>query len=85
MPGKYSNLQDLRFNWTFESFSHTELLIQLQFENVTSVSIRSLDPDFIYVKVYGFEMFSNELGEYMQPEYQLKVKVLPQIDTIASI
>jgi hypothetical protein len=44
-----------------------------------------LDPDFIYVKVYGFEMFSNELGEYMQPEYQLKVKVLPQIDTIASI
>ena len=60
-------------------------MIQLQFENVTYVSMHSLDPDAIYVKVFGYEMFSNELGEYMQPEYQLKTKVLPQMDTINKI
>jgi hypothetical protein len=52
---------------------------------VTYVSLRGSDPDAIYVKVYGFGMFSDELGEFMQPEYQLKTKVLPQIDTMERI
>ena len=69
VPGKYSNFKNLRFNWTFFSFTPTELSIQLDFENVNYVSLRSLDPDAIYLKVYGYEMFSNERGEFMLPEY----------------
>ena len=38
VPGKYSNLKELGFNWTFVSFTPMELLIQLEFENVAFVS-----------------------------------------------
>jgi len=45
VPARYSNPEKLRFNWTFVSFTPTELLIQLEFENVAFVSLSRLDPD----------------------------------------
>ena len=34
VPGKYSKVSQLKFNWTFISFTPYELQIQLDFENV---------------------------------------------------
>ena len=49
MPGKYSKVSQLKFNWTFVSFTPTELQIQLDFEDVNSVSISNKNPDAIFV------------------------------------
>ena len=81
LPGKFSNATQLRFNWTFVSFTPTELQIQLNFEQVTYVSIHNSNPDFIHVQVFGYVLFANERGEFMQPEYQLRTKSLPRMDS----
>ena len=49
VPGKYSKVSQLKFNWTFISFTPTELQIQLDFEDVNSVSISNKNPDAIFV------------------------------------
>jgi hypothetical protein len=38
LPGKQSEASMLKFNWTLVSYQVTQLLIQLDFENVNYVS-----------------------------------------------
>ena len=33
------------------------------------------------MQIFGYELFSNERGEYIYPEYVLETKELPQLDT----
>jgi hypothetical protein len=75
----------LKFNWSFVSFTPSELQIQLEFANVTSVSLHNQEPDAIFVQIFGYELFSNERGEFIHPEYVLSTKVLPRMDTKARI
>jgi len=46
VPGKYSEPEMLKFNWTLVSFKPRELLLQLNFENTAYVSSCN-EPDAI--------------------------------------
>jgi hypothetical protein len=47
IPGKYSDIAQLGFNWTFVKFTPLEMLIQLDFEHLKYVSSKSSNPDQI--------------------------------------
>jgi hypothetical protein len=54
IPGAYSDIKLLNFNWTFEDFSPSLMRLQVIFENPLYVSSKALYPDKIQVKVHGF-------------------------------
>ena len=45
IPGKFSEMRLLKFNWTFVEFKVTEMLIQLDFENKNYVSSHGIHKD----------------------------------------
>jgi hypothetical protein len=47
LPGKQSEATMLKINWTLVSYQVTQLLIQLDFENVNYVSSHNSDRDQI--------------------------------------
>lgn len=51
LPGKKSDISDLKLNWTFVSFTSTELKIRLEFENMALVSRHVNEPDSILVSI----------------------------------
>jgi len=64
----------LGFNWTFIKFTPTEMLIQVDFENLSYISSHGSDPDFIQVTIFGFQLFADLYGNYMQPPTITKPK-----------
>ena len=79
IPGKFSEMKQLNFNWTFVEFKTTEMLIQLNFENINVVSSHGMHKDSIQITIYGFQMFADTLGNYMSPGTILKPKKLPMM------
>jgi len=67
----------LDFNWTFVNFTATELLIQLDFQNLNYVSSHNQDPDAIKLTIYGFQLFADIYGSLMMPATVLRPKFLP--------
>ena len=57
VPGKFTDQNMTRFNWTFVNFTEQELLIQLDFEHLNYISSRLSDPDSIQVTIYGIQFF----------------------------
>ena len=58
VPGKLTDQDMARFNWTFVSYTQQELLIQLDFEHLYHISSRRIsDPDSIQVTIYGIQFF----------------------------
>ena len=47
LPGKQSDISQLKFNWTLVEFQVSQLLIQLDFENLNYVSCHNSDRDQI--------------------------------------
>jgi hypothetical protein len=74
----------LDFNWTFVKFTAIEMLIQIDFENLAYVSSHK-EPDFIYLTIYGFQLFADIYGNYMRPETVLKVKQIPQVASVSEM
>ena len=69
LAGKKSDPSELKLNWTFISFTPTELQIHLEFENIALVSRHRSDPDQILVTVLGNNYFESELGGYISASY----------------
>lgn len=79
IPGVYSDPPMLQFNWTFISFTTSEMLIQLDFENKNYISSHNGFPDSIQLTINGFMLFADSLGNFMQPLTVLKPKILPTL------
>ena len=84
-PGKYSELQQLKFNWSFRNFTTTELLIQLDFENRNLVSFNKNDPDSIKLTIYGFQLFADTNGNFMMPPTVTNLRPLPKLFSATAI
>ena len=54
IPGKFSEMKQLNFNWSFVEFKTTEMLIQLNIENINVVSSHGMHKDSIQITIYGF-------------------------------
>ena len=61
------------------NYTREEFLIQLDFENKNYVSSNNADRDSIQVTIYGFVLFIDTLGNFMNIPTVLKPKVLPQM------
>lgn len=81
IPGAYSELSRLGFNWTFVSFAPSWMQIKLNFENPLEVSSHTQYYDQMQIKVLGFYLFADFKGNLMMPEYIIKDRILTQIST----
>lgn len=77
VPGKYSDEHKLIFNWTFVSYSSTQMQIQLLFDTPLYVSKETLYPDKLQIIVYGFSLFMDVGGRFIEPGFELKARTLP--------
>lgn len=77
VPGKYSEVKKLDFNWTLVNFTNVELLIQLNFEHLNYVSSHAANYDSIKLIIYGWPMFADLNGNYMRPPTVLIPKEIP--------
>lgn len=68
LPGKLSELKMLKFNWTFVSYTDTQMQLQLSFDFTNYVSSQISGLDQIQVVIYGIQMFADAEGNYMLPE-----------------
>ncbi len=53
VPGKFSDRQMTKFNWTFVDNTAQELLIQLNYEHISYISSKNTFPDSIQATIYG--------------------------------
>ena len=67
----------LKFNWTFDNFTKTELTVQIDFENEFYISSHSDYLDKISVEIYGNYLFADSRANYMSPGTVLYSKILP--------
>jgi hypothetical protein len=68
-----------KFNWTFVDYTTKELVIQLNFENLSYISAKNGYPDLIKLTIYGIQYFSDNLGNFMHPPTTLNQKALPPL------
>jgi hypothetical protein len=85
VPGKFTDQNMTRFNWTFVNYKQQELLIQLDFEHLYYISSRISDPDSIQFTIYGIQFFQDTLGNLMLPRTILKLKELPPLASKSAI
>ena len=77
MPGKFTDPNRTKFNWTYVDFTPKELVLQLDFEHSSYISSISGYPDSIRLTIFGFQYFADNLGQYMYPPTYLSQKTLP--------
>ena len=79
IPGKFTDPQMTKFNWTFVDYTTKELVIQLNFENLSYISAKNGYPDLIKLTIYGIQYFTDNLDNFMHPPTTLNQKALPPL------
>ncbi len=80
IPGAYSDPSHLRFDWTFVAFNPGYLVLQLNFENPTHVSINNMYKEYLSVQIYGFYLFTDAYSNFIYPECVLNLKQIPSLE-----
>ena len=76
-PGIFSNSSMLAFNWTLTEYTAAQMHLKLNFENPSYVS-SNVDQDRLRIIFHGFYMFTDNIGNYMQPKFETNLKIIPR-------
>ena len=77
VPGKFSDPEMMKFNWTLVNFTTNELLIQLDFEDLSYISSASGYPDSLNLTITRGRHFADIRGNLMPSPTALQQKALP--------
>jgi len=76
VPGEYSDMESLEFDWEVLNFTSSQLVIQLIWKNAHHVSMWS-KVDNIEVIIHGYHLFADLQGSTVEPEARLVSKFVP--------
>jgi len=76
LPGEYSNIERLEFDWVVVNSTHQGLTLQLIFKNSKEVSIWS-QADGLEVTFYGYHIFQDTRAVSVKPNTQIRTLYIP--------
>jgi len=78
VPGFYSKLENVEFEYEVVNQTATELHVQLNFTNFEWISFMT-DPEWLYITFWDPSNFTNSQGVSVAPETQLIRQLPPQV------